>query len=276
MLTLLISRVPRRSLPAHSRYMISVESLNKIKLFHGLDPNLLRDLGQHVRVESFRKRDSVVEGGSAGEALLMLISGRVQVVAISEEGKESGLNFFEPGDYFGEISLIDGGPRSASIVAIMQSEVAFLPKAKARWLFFNHPVVSERLLNRLCASVRTASQLRSVLSLSSADARVYSILLGMLKCAADEVATIENLPNQSALAIMANVSRETVSRAIHRLLTMGVLEKDARRLIVRDEEKLRHLALHDRGAASLRPKTAPFAGAINRGRPVGHLPGKAP
>lgn len=256
--------------------MISVESLNKIKLFQGLEQSLLSELSQHVRVQTFRKRDFVVEGGSAGEALLMLISGRVQVVAISEEGQESGLNFFEPGDYFGEISLIDGGPRSASIVAMTQSQIAFLPKAKARWLFFNHPVVSERLFNRLCMSVRTASQLRSVLSLSSADARVCSILLGMVRRAPGEEAAIENLPNQSALAIMANVSRETVSRSIHRLVTIGVLEKGARRLIVQDEEKLRHLALNDRGAGSPRLKIASPKGSKSLGQANGYLSGKAP
>ena len=103
------------------------------------------------------------------------------------------------------------------------------------------PVRSERLLIRLCASVRTASQLRSVLSLSSADARVYSTLLNMIQQDEESLVTVENLPNQSALAIMANVSRETVSRAIRRLLTIGVLEKDGRRLIVRDEAKLRQL-----------------------------------
>jgi DNA-binding GntR family transcriptional regulator len=81
-----------------------------------------------------------------------------------------------------------------------------------------------------------------MLGLSRAYARVYSVLEASMKKSAGDLFTIENLPNQQAIAIMANVSRETVSRAIRSLIDGKVIERDYRRLIVRDAQLLKKLA----------------------------------
>jgi DNA-binding transcriptional regulator YhcF (GntR family) len=87
-----------------------------------------------------------------------------------------------------------------------------------------------------------------MLGLTRAYSRVYSVLEASMKKSAGNLLTIENLPNQQAIAIMANVSRETVSRAIRSLVDGQVIERDYRRLIVRDVEMLAKLA---RGEAEL-------------------------
>src|SRR5437868_10737907 len=145
----------------------------------------------------------------------MLISGRLQVIALSEDGREIGLDFVEPNDYFGELSIIDGGPRSASVVATTESVVGFLPKEHAQWLFYHNPAVIESLLRRLCNTIRQASNYRSLLGLTRAYSRVYSVLeTAVARGTGSNEQIIESMPNQHAIAIMANVSRETVSRAI--------------------------------------------------------------
>ena len=222
--------------------MKAMDLLKRQKLLRNVTDDVIEQTSRHIRYRRFEKRDFVVHKGDAGSSLLMLISGRLQVIALSEDGREVGLNFVEPGDYFGELSIIDGGPRSASIIATSESVIGFLPKAQAQALFYRNPAVVEALLQRLCRTIRQASNYRSMLGLTRAYARVYSVLEASMKRSAGDLLTIENLPNQQAIAIMANVSRETVSRAIRSLVDGQVVERDYRRLIVRDPETLKRLA----------------------------------
>ncbi|WP_179401931.1 Crp/Fnr family transcriptional regulator [Burkholderia guangdongensis] len=225
----------------------AIDLLKQQKLLRNVTDDVIAEVSRHIHYRRFGKRDFVVHKGDAGTSLLMLISGRLQVIALSEDGREIGLNFVETGDYFGELSIIDGGPRSASIVATTESVVGFLPKPQAEALFYRNPAVVEALLQRLCRTIRQASNYRSMLGLSRAYARVYSVLATSMRKGVGDLLTIENLPNQQAIAIMANVSRETVSRAIRSLIDSQVIERDNRRLIVRKPELLAKLARGEAG-----------------------------
>ena len=184
----------------------------------------------------------MVNEGSTGDALVMGRSGRLQIGTWSEDNREVGLSVVEAGDYCGELSIIDGGARSASAVAVVDSMVGFLPRAKARWLFFHDPIVVEQLLMKMSAMVRSSSQQRSLLSMNRSYSRIYAVLMNTAKKPTHSPPVIENLPTQQAIATMANVSRETVSRAIQALLKMGVVTKDTKRLVVQDVATLEKLA----------------------------------
>jgi CRP/FNR family transcriptional regulator, cyclic AMP receptor protein len=233
----------------------AIDLLRQQKLLRNVSDDVIEEISRQIRYKRFGKREFVVHKGDAGSSLLMLMSGRLQVIALSEDGREVGLNFVEPGDYFGELSIIDGGPRSASIIATTESVVGFLPKREAQALFYRNPAVVEALLQRLCRTIRQASNYRSMLGLTRAYARVFSVLEASMKRSVGDHLTIENLPNQQAIAIMANVSRETVSRAIGALVDRRVVERDYRRLIVRDADLLKRLA---KGEAELEPRGRPM------------------
>lgn len=220
----------------------AIALLRQQKLLLNVADEVIEDTSQHVRYRRYGKREFVVGKDDVGSSLLMLMSGRLQVVTLSEDGREVGLDFLEPGDYFGELSIIDGGPRSALVIAECESVVGFLPKPQAQALFYRNPTVVEALLERLCRTIRQASNYRSMLGLSSAYARVYSVLVASMKKSAGDSDIIENLPNQQAMAIIANVSRETVSRAIRSLVEREVIERDCGRLVVRDAALLKRLA----------------------------------
>ena len=132
-------------------------ALRQQKLLEGLEDNVVQELLEHVQFKQFEKRDYVLHEGTPGDNLLMLIKGRLQIIALSDDGREVGLSFLEPGDYFGEIALIDGLPRSASVIASAQSIVGFLPKPKAMALIEKYSIVSQRIMQRLCSTVRQAS-----------------------------------------------------------------------------------------------------------------------
>ena len=230
--------------PAPAQQVITVH-LQNIPLLKGVDKAILDRLAPAFLVKRIARGGFVLHKGGSGEHLLFLLSGRLQAVDVSEEGREIGLSIITPGDYFGDLAIIDGLPRSASVVASETSLVAFLPRTQALDLIYNTPLVAERMLKRMASKIRDASNYRAILGIPNAFQRVFALLNQFAKIAPGGLVVIEKMPTQQEIAIMVNTSRETVSRAIHALIQKGVVEKDMRRLIVRIPEALREAVTAD-------------------------------
>jgi len=213
--------------------------LDRIPLLQGLDDELLQRLASIVRVRTYQRRAYVIHKGSVGDEMFFVLHGKLQVVDTSDNGREVGVNMLETGDIFGELSLIDGEPRSASVVAVSESLLAFLPRGEALNLFFHNPLVAERMLRRLAQRLRDVSNYRTLVSIPSAFPRIYALLQQLAKPAPAGTMVIDNMPTHQQLAIMANASRETVTRALRSLIRQQVLAKDHRRLTIIDPEGLR-------------------------------------
>jgi CRP/FNR family transcriptional regulator, cyclic AMP receptor protein len=228
--------------PAAPSQAITVH-LQHIPLLSGLDSALLRQIGMAMHYRKVDKGNYVLHKGSTGEHLVFLLAGRLRVVDLTEDGRELGLSLLAPGEYFGELSIIDGMPRSASVVAMENSLIALLPAAQATQLIYTHPLIAERVMKRLALTIRKAASHRSILGLPNAHQRVYALLAELMKIMPSGLAVIENVPTQQDISIMINTSRETVSRALNALIQNGVVEKDLRRLIVRLPEQLKAMIL---------------------------------
>ena len=216
-----------------------VLDLQKIPLLAGVDAQTLERLTSALQVRAIERGHHVLQKGNIGEHLLFVLSGRLQAVDLTQDGREIGLSLLTTGDYFGELAIIDGLPRSASVIAREASVIAFLARAHALELIYHNPLVAERLLKRMAASIRSASNYRTIVGIPNAFHRVFALLNQFVRVAPGGLTVIEKMPAQQEIAIMANTSRETVSRAIHILIRKGVVEKDMRRLIVRRPEALR-------------------------------------
>ena len=212
--------------------------LRNIPLLAGVDEDTLKQVGAALQIRTVERGKHVLHKGRTGDHLMFLLAGRLQAVDLTEDGREVGLNFLFPGDYFGELSIIDNLPRSATVVACENSLVASLPREEALALFYHTPLVAERLIKRMASSIRHAANYRTILSIPSAFQRVFALLNQFAKLAPGGLVVIEKMPTQQEIAIMVNTSRETVSRAIQVLLQKGVVEKDLRRLIVRQPAEL--------------------------------------
>ena len=212
--------------------------LQNIPLLAGVDAKVLSEMVVYLQFRTLERGSYAVQKGEAGEHLLFVLTGRLQAVDLTEDGREIGLSFLMPGDYFGELSIIDGLPRSASVVASEKSLIALLPRNIALALIHNNPLVSERMFKKMASSIRSAANYRSILGIPSAFQRVFAVLNQFAKSAPGGLVVIEKMPTQQEIAIMVNTSRETVSRAIQILVQKGVVEKDLRRLIVRQPEEL--------------------------------------
>ncbi len=216
--------------------------LRKFPLFANLPEEELKITSGLLRVREFARREIVCRKQEAADGLYLLFSGQLQAIDIAEDGREIGLNLIKPGAFFGELSVIDGLPRSAHIVALVPSVVGIIPQGPAREIFYKLPSAAEAMMRHLTALVRNLSNYRTLLAIPNAQQRVCALLLQLGQQMPGGLVVIQNLPKQQEVAIMINTSRETVSRAIGHLIAAGVLEKDYRRLIVRDPKRLRHLA----------------------------------
>lgn len=221
---------------------ITPDKIAKIPLLQGLDADTLRSVARTMTARTYLSHDIVMHKGDAPDHLAFLLEGKLQVVDISEDGRETGIHFIAPGSYFGELSIIDGQPRSASVVSVKISEVAFLPCEQARSLMFSRPLIAQRFLTHFAQVLRASSHQRTLLSIPNAFQRVFA-QLQLIARDTEQGHAIEGMPKQHEIAIMVNTSRETVSRALHTLLRMNILVKKGTLLIVNKPDQLKNAAI---------------------------------
>src|SRR3569623_72303 len=231
---------------------VEVSDLRKFPLFANLPEEELKVTAGLLRLKPFARREIFCRMEDAADGLYLLFAGLLQAVDIAEDGREIGLNLIKPGNFFGELSVIDGHPRSAHVIALQPSTVGVIPQNAARDVFYKLPATAEAMMKHLAALVRNLSAFRALLAIPNAQQRVYALLQQLAQQMPGGLVTIQNLPKQQEMAIMINTSRETVSRAIAHLVATGVLEKDFRRLIVRDPTRLRRLASQQPGVGTSR------------------------
>jgi len=218
-------------------------NLRKIPLLSELSEEDMRRVNMEIRIRHFNRREVVLHKGGSGDALLFLLSGQLQVVDITEDGRAIGLRMLTPGDFFGEIALINESTRSASVVATSDVLVAFLPAATAMHLFSHSPSVAKQMLQHLAQKIQRDSEFRALLSINNTARRIYTYLSLLQKKPEDggAPAVVENLPTHQDIANMINTSRETVTRALLTLVQQGIVQKEANRLVILDPQALQRL-----------------------------------
>jgi CRP-like cAMP-binding protein len=215
--------------------------LRKIPLLAELTPEEIARIRPELRFKHFNKREVVLHKGGSGDALLFLLSGQLQVVDITEDGRAIGLRMLAPGDFFGEIALINDSTRSASVVATSDVLVAFLPAATALHLFSHSPSVARQMLRHLAQKIQRDSEFRAVLSINNTARRIYTYLSLLQRPDGKGHAVIDNLPTHQDIANMINTSRETVTRALLSLVQQGIVQKESNRLVILDPAALQKL-----------------------------------
>jgi CRP-like cAMP-binding protein len=214
--------------------------LRKIPLLSQLTDEELVKVKAEIRVRAYAKREIVLHKGGSGDGLLFLLAGQLQVVDITEDGRAIGLRMLVPGDFFGEIALINNSTRSASVVATNDVLVAFLPAPTAMHLFSHSPWVAQQMLQHLAQKIQRDSEFRALLSINNTTKRIYNFLLLQHRHSNGED-VVDNLPTHQDIANMINTSRETVTRALLTLAQQGVVRKDAHRLLILDLATLQQL-----------------------------------
>ncbi|MDP4618694.1 MAG: Crp/Fnr family transcriptional regulator [Burkholderiaceae bacterium] len=204
--------------------MVPVDYLKSLPLLEGLDDMTSQSLAYSMVAKSYKQRDFVIKQGDNQNDLFFLLNGQLQVFDTNASGRDVGLSVIEEGEFFGELAVIDGKPRSASVMAIAPSVVLLLPCAVAREFFFNNPKGSQRMMIWLAGRLRQASSQQALAASGSAKARILAVLTDLAVRRTDGSLYIEKLPTQHQIAIMANLARETVARGLAQLKAEGCID----------------------------------------------------
>jgi CRP/FNR family cyclic AMP-dependent transcriptional regulator len=196
--------------------------------FLDLDENSLRELAPHGIARSFRKNVIVVNEGDETDSLYVLLSGRVKIFCTGDDGREVVLHTMDAGDYFGEL-VLDGGPRSASVMTLENSKVFVIPLGDVEGLLAANPLFARNMLQKLISRVRSLTAKVRDLALKD----VYGRFVRFVQENAieqDGHRIIAERLTQSDIAARIGGSREMVSRIVRDLTAGGYISIDAKRI----------------------------------------------
>jgi CRP/FNR family cyclic AMP-dependent transcriptional regulator len=181
-------------------------------------------------VRSYAKSVVIVSEGDMTDSLYVVLSGRVKAFVSDENGREAVVNTIGVGDYFGEL-VLDGGPRSASIMTLEPCKLYVIPQADVERLLAGNPAFARDLLRKLIGKVRSLTARVADLSLKD----VYARLVKFIDENAVEAAGRRVIPErltQSEIAARIGGSREMVSRILKDLAAGGYVAIESKQIVV--------------------------------------------
>ena len=197
--------------------MNKVDHLKNVPIFSDLSDSDLTKIATKMIPREYEKGKIILLEESLGESFFIITSGAVKVTRLSDDGREVILAILGESDFFGEMSLLDGGGRSANIVANETANMLTLSRRDFLECLESYPKIAISLLEELAIRLRKSDQQIESLSLSDSEQRIGITLIRL----AEELGTIKqgnvfikNLPFQQDIANMAGTSRETVSRTL--------------------------------------------------------------
>jgi CRP-like cAMP-binding protein len=219
------------------------ENIKKIPIFAELADEALIPLIQAGSVIKYFGDQIILEEEEEGSSLFFILKGKVKIVRKSDDDKEVTLNILRTLDFFGEMSILDGYTRSATVIAMEDSRLFVLRRKEFIALIERFPKVSIKLIQILSRRLRMTNLKIKALSLGDSEKKVASVLLQLaLDCGkyVNDFVEISDVPIQQEIAKMAGTSRETVSRVIHTLIRkdMVIYENDIIR--IKDFETFRN------------------------------------
>jgi CRP/FNR family transcriptional regulator, cyclic AMP receptor protein len=217
------------------------QSLEGISLLADLSPHERDALARRCTWRRPRAGEQVVALGAESREVLFVVTGRLRVVYHAPSGREIAYAYIELGGHVGELGVIDGKPRSASVEADSDCLLAVLPSTVFLELLDDRPIVARRLLVHLAGVIRAVNQKAAEYGLVDAIHRVYRELLRLARPVPGGGSVVMPMPTQEELAALAATTRETAARALGQLAKSGVAVRRGRELIIRDPALLKAL-----------------------------------
>lgn len=222
--------------------MSGVATLRTVPFLAVLPEAELARLAARARPRRYRAGETIFHREDSGATLYVIGRGRVRLVLASPEGREVTVGLLGPGSFFGELALLDGGPRSASVVALEPVEALTLDRAPFIATLEGHPEVAGSLLAVLGDRLRRTDELIQDILFLDLPARLAKQLLALAE--GHGVRTPEGLRldlrlSQSDLAGMVGATRESVNRCLGAYADRGLLSLDREGITIHKPEELR-------------------------------------
>jgi CRP/FNR family cyclic AMP-dependent transcriptional regulator len=220
-------------------------ALHQTAIFGELHDSALRELAQVCLQRNYRSRQYLWYQGDPGDYLVVIVQGLVKVTVTSPHGDEMLLVTLGPSEVVGELSVIDGGPRSASVVALRPTTGIVIGRAALIALMQRSPICFDVLLRSLGALVRRLTEQATDLVFLDLAARVAKLLLREAEGRSGEQrqgALVDLGLTQTELAQMVGASRPAVNRVLQNLAARGSISINGRKIIIHDTIALRRRA----------------------------------
>jgi CRP-like cAMP-binding protein len=217
------------------------EALRRAGLFQGVDPNDVEALANEFELMEVSRGQVLFHEGEPGDSLYIVLSGKVKLGRRSSDGRENLVAVMGPSDQFGELSLFDPGPRTATAVVVTDGRVARLPKtALSKWVE-ERPQIALQLLRVVARRLRRTNTMLADLIFVDVPGRVAKQLLQLAQrfgsVEGGQLRVTHDL-TQEELAQLVGASRETVNKALADFAGRGWLRLEGKSVVILDRERL--------------------------------------
>jgi CRP/FNR family cyclic AMP-dependent transcriptional regulator len=206
----------------------------KVPLFAGLTAEQIDFIAAGAKIQNFPRGAVIITQGDLSDSLFVLLSGRLKVYIAGDNGREILLDFIEPDDTFGELSLLDGHPRSATVIAVESVRLARLPKEHFLYCLEKYPAAALALLKNLAERSRGLVSKVSNLGLLDVYGRVVNVLMA---CADkdDNGCYVTKPITHQELANSVGASREMITRILNDLKKGGYISIQKQQITMRHQ-----------------------------------------
>lgn len=209
----------------HQKVDNKISKINKNPMFFSdLSPAEAEHVERVMIKRRFGKDQIVLSEEETSNYMYLVYSGKVRVVKLSEDGREQIISIHKKGDFFGEMSLLDGKTAPATVIAHEEAMIGLLHKKDFEYHLLSHEGIRRKFIDLLCQRLRDAWKMIKILSFDSAEHRVMVALnhLQELYGVRDDRGVIINIKvTHQLIASYASVSRETVTRILNKLEKSG-------------------------------------------------------
>jgi CRP-like cAMP-binding protein len=206
--------------------------------FRGLDPSIVNELGPRTVTKTIRKGAVLFRKGDQGSSLCVLVSGAMRVDTPSAGGRSAVFNLILPGEIFGEIAALDGGIRSADVVAIERSEVMLIDRREVVPVLRRYPDLALRFIEILCSRIRhTSEQVEDIVFLDLSG-RLAKALLFLHQKAAAESGEGKIRVTQREISQMIGASRESTNKQLRQWERRKLLRIERGAIVLLNPDKL--------------------------------------
>lgn len=211
-----------------------IDLVRRVPLFAVLTEAQAWAISQSIVKRRYKRGENIVEQGSRSNALFIILSGRARVISVDAKGREVILSVLHPGDYIGEMSLIDGEAHSATVQTEVQTDVMVLGRVAFLQCLPENTSMSFAIMRGLAQRLRKADRKIESLALMDVYGRVARALTELADTIGDE-RIIRNKLSRQDLAKMVGASREMVSRVMKDFEQQGfVIEREDGSMIIRE------------------------------------------
>ncbi len=221
-------------------------ALETVPLFRDLEPDDLTMLVGTVRTRRYRRGEVIFHQGDPGDALHIILSGRVKISSLSDTGIEAILATLRPGEFFGSLALLDGAPRSASATSVEATETLILPRDRFRQLVNDVPAIRDHVFAELAHELRRLTNHVEELHFLDIAGRLAARLARL----ADEQGVpaaggdirLDRPITQGDLAAMVGSTRQSVNKLLGYFVDDGFIRIERDTIVIQDLAALQRAA----------------------------------